>query len=268
MSFQKAKLLIRQNRIFYLMGFLLILGLKFYYSRAGSEELRWILAPTAWWVSVLGRIPFEYVPQVGYINHPFRFIIAPSCSGVQFLIISAATLIFSFVHRMRTRHMGFVWIAFSISISCLFTIFINGFRIVLSIYLPLLIYKSGESIGWMTPKQLHTIIGTAVYFTSLFAIYHAAGWISIRLNSITESISEKSVRKTVGRWLMPIFWYFFIVLGIPILNGAWQHNGRKFMEYAFLMVGICMAIMFLSFVIMIVYKKLYRGGKKHLPTHQ
>ena len=89
----------RQYIFIYLMGFSLILGMKYLYSKADCESLLWILGPTARWVELLSGIPFVYEPGFGYANHGLRFLIAPSCSGVQFMIITAAMLIFSFSHR-------------------------------------------------------------------------------------------------------------------------------------------------------------------------
>ena len=52
----EIKSLLKRNWIFYLAGFLLILGLKYFYSNACADELKWILTPTAWWVRTLGGI--------------------------------------------------------------------------------------------------------------------------------------------------------------------------------------------------------------------
>ena len=88
MDIPSAKYLTRRNIPFYLAGALLLLGMKYYYSRGGPDSLSWILAPTARWVSALSGIPFIKVPQTGYVSHSCRFIIAASCSGLQFLMIS------------------------------------------------------------------------------------------------------------------------------------------------------------------------------------
>ena len=101
-----AKAILWQNGIFYLTGMLIILGIKLFYSKASVPDLKWILAPTSLWVRILSGIPFDYEPGSGYVSHSFRFIIAPSCSGVQFMLIAAATLLYSFVHRMPTRKKG------------------------------------------------------------------------------------------------------------------------------------------------------------------
>lgn len=98
-NIQKILGFIKKNSVFYLVGFLILLGMKYYYSRADAESLRWILGPTAGWVELLSGIPFRYEPGLGYANHSLRYLIAPSCSGVQFLIITAAMLIFTFVHE-------------------------------------------------------------------------------------------------------------------------------------------------------------------------
>ena len=102
MDIPSAKSLIRRNIPFYLAGALLLLGMKYYYSRGDPDSLSWILAPTARWVSALSGIPFIKVTQTGYVSHSCRFIIAASCSGLQFLMISMTALVFSYIHRMRT----------------------------------------------------------------------------------------------------------------------------------------------------------------------
>ncbi len=246
MLFNKLKSLIKKNFIFYLIGLMIIFGIKYYYSKAGSNELEWILAPTAWWVRIISGIPFEREPDVGYINHQFRFIIAPSCSGVQFMIISFATLIYSYVHRMKTLRRGFGWLTFSLGASYLFTILVNGVRIMIAIHLPIYLYEINIHYEWITPEKLHTLIGIVVYFTSLFLIYHIAGYLSMKIAGMDE--------RTPDSMIPPLFWYFAIALGIPFLNRAYENNGRNFVEYALLMIAVCSAIMFLFFLLSMTRK--------------
>lgn len=278
MSIEKIKQLINQNRIFYLIGFLTVLGLKYFYSRAGSDELVWILTPTAGWVRILSGIKFYYVPQIGYINDDYRFIIASSCSGIQFMLITIATLIYSFVHRMNTRKKGYFWLALSAVCSYLLTIFVNGIRIILAIHLPIYFQKWGIRNGVLSPGQLHTSIGVAVYFTALFLIYHIAGYASQILADSTRlwfipaiqrrkghpsqvltdpAINQESTcRQTIRKYLPPVFWYFFIALGIPFLNSAYKKNGEQFIEYAILIITICTAILILLCLVTFIHKHL------------
>lgn len=249
--YNKVKSFIVPYWFFYLIGFFIILGLKCFYRDADSNDLAWILTPTARWVGILSGIPFEYEPGIGYINHSFRFIIAPSCSGVQFMCISIATLIYSFVHRMKTKKKGFCWIAISLVLSYLFTVFINGFRIVISIYLPIYLRSSDMFNKWLTPERLHTMIGTAVYFTSLLILYRIAGYICRKITDIPD-------RNTHG---MPVFWYFFIVLGIPFLRKAYKNDNGRFAEYAILITGICLTILFAACLMAMIRKHWKKSSK-------
>ena len=222
MDIPSAKSLNRRNIPFYLAGALLLLGMKYYYSRGGPDSLSWILAPTARWVSALSGIPFIKVPQTGYVSHSCRFIIAASCSGLQFLMISMTALVFSYIHRMRTIKGKIGWMALSALASYLLTIFVNGFRILFSIFIPIYLGMSGtawtdvsgsawaETAGasgpaparawsiWLTPKQLHTIIGTAVYFTALFAVCQLGEYVSRKCSAAPGTSHRGNSRARAG----------------------------------------------------------------------
>lgn len=264
MTLKKIRKLIQANWMFYLTGIVLVFGIKYFYSKAGCIELQWILAPTAWWVRTLTGIPFVFEPDAGYVNYSYRFIIASSCSGVQFMMITMATLIFSFVHRMKTLKRGFLWITLSVGFSYLSTIVINGFRIILSIYLPLYIAGQGDFHGWLTPKRLHTMTGIAVYFTALFLLYRAADPVSSGIacmcrkrQAVPVNVSlDHSRRSILSHCIPPVFWYFAVVLGIPFLNRAYEQEGGRFTEYAVLMLAVCGAILGLFALASILWKLL------------
>ncbi len=61
-------------------------ALKLYYSTATADDLRWILAPTTALVEFLSGASFEFESRAGYISRERGFLIANSCSGVNFLI--------------------------------------------------------------------------------------------------------------------------------------------------------------------------------------
>lgn len=277
----------RQNAIFYLLGLLFILGMKYFYGRAGSDELRWILAPTTGWVEILSGIPFVYEPGLGYVNHDFRFLIAPSCSGVQFMIITAATLLFSFVHRVESflpaargaqscgteslntdshgaqsysagfslSAMKFGWMGVSLLLSYLFTVFVNGLRILAAIHVPDFLDGLGIHSAFLTDDRLHTIIGVVVYFVFLLSLY-----------GLVESVFEKGRggksaprRGQIVRSLLPpVFWYLFIVLGIPFLNRACQKQPEKFAEFA-AMITVCCAVILLLYGLALGFRKCRKG---------
>lgn len=273
--FRKKYDFLRQNFIFYLTGILVVLGIKFYYSQADCDSLLWILSPTTHWVEFLSKIPFTYVSGTGYVNHSLRLLIAPSCSGVQFMIITAATLIFSFVHNIASPQdrmpfkasvrimRGFSWIAASLFISWLFTVLINGLRIIAAIYLPLSLEDAGLMKGFLTADRLHTMIGVVVYMIALLTIYRLVGYlICKKADSIgqfktasNQGISDvsKTYRKQfpmmfVRKCLQPAFWYFFVTLGLPFLNRAYVNNTANFTEFAVLIICCAALILLLYFL--------------------
>lgn len=223
---------VKNNWIFYLTGFLTLFGMKYFYSRATVNNFTWILAPTVWWVQTLSNIPFHFVPYEGYVNHTHQFVIALSCSGVQFMTITVATLLFPFLHQMNTNRKKICWMAFSFTTSYLLTIVVNTIRILLSISLPVIIeqHVRQESLpdSFLTPARLHTLIGIFVYFTSLVIIYHLAGLIT---------------RHSFGNYFPPALFYLALVLGVPLLNGALQNGRRQFLEYALLVLIVCLTVM-------------------------
>lgn len=239
----------------YLIGLIILLGIKYFYSKASSTELDFILAPTARWVTLISGIGFTKQADVGYINHSIRFIIAPSCSGVQFMLITFATLFFPFVHRTNSLRGGVCWLAGSFVFSYPFMVFVNGFRIMFAIYIPLYFDKWNIYANWLTHERLHTIIGTVVYVASLLAVYQLAGLVSkLKENTSPELLSKflinnfqgKLFIKMVYRFVPPMLCYFSITLVIPFLHNARQNDFKKFLEYATLITAVCFAVIFLS----------------------
>src|SRR5688500_12683491 len=61
-------------------------ALKQHYSTASVNELRWILAPTTAIVELITGSQFQFESHAGYMNKEGTFLIAASCSGVNFLL--------------------------------------------------------------------------------------------------------------------------------------------------------------------------------------
>lgn len=222
---------------FYIIGLLVILGLKLFYSNAGSDELIWILAPTTRWVSILTGISFTYVSGAGYVNHDLLYVIAPSCSGVQFMMITVAMLLFSFVHRMPTFHQGLCWTTGSLLSSYLFTVPINALRIIILFYLPAYFSDQGLYNHIITPERLHTGVGVIVYFSALLLLYQCALHICNKIGGTA------SATPLIRKCILPAFWYFVIVLGLPLLNNAYGKNPEAFSEYALVILVICACVL-------------------------
>lgn len=236
----------RSNILFYFLGFALIFGIKLFYSRAGSDELRWILGPTACWVEILSGIPFEYEPGAGYVNHSLRCLIAPSCAGINFMIILMASLLFPFIHRVEAPEKEdqlsdfwrkTYWTAGSLVFSCFITILVNGLRILAAVYLPEFFRRAGLLGGFLSEERLHTAIGVAVYFVCLLTVYRLADRFVDGLGR--EGMSEpetggsrKGFSGIAGQLLVPAFWYFGFTLGLPLAVRIYRGEIGEYGEYA------------------------------------
>ncbi len=225
----------KKNLVIYIPAVLAVLAVKLFYRTADSGLLSWILAPTTGWVQILSGIAFEKTAHVGYVSHEYRFIIAPSCSGVRFLLIVFVMMVFSFTHQIDTGRKKVCWLGFSAVFSYLATIFVNGIRITVSIYLPLVLTEHGLGEAWMTAEQLHTVIGTTVYFSMLFVIYH-----------VSENVSR--------HFLTPVFWYAVMVLGIPALGRWYRSDWDGFWQYAALVAGVCIFIALLAYFVRKIFE--------------
>lgn len=216
----------KKNVVIYVVAIQIVLAVKIFYRTADSEALSWILAPTTWWVRIISGIPFHKAAQVGYVSHEYRFIIAPSCSGVRFLLIVFVMMVFSFTYRMDSWGKKTAWLGFSILFSYVSTVFVNGIRIAVSIYLPVIL---GNDIlpEWITAERLHTMIGTVIYFSTLLGIY---------------CLVRRICGHVAGRFVPPVFWYFVMVLGVPFLGRLYRNDWNGFGQYALLVTGICVLI--------------------------
>ncbi len=252
--------LLRQNGICYLVGCLYILGMRFWYGKASLEHLKWILAPTAWWAGILSKVSFSYDPRMGYVSHAWHFVIAPSCSGVRFLIISGAMLLFTYVHRIRTVKGKMVWCACSLGTAYLSTVFFNGLRIAASLHLPYRAKAAGLSGGWLTPERRHTLTGVAVYVTALLLLGLAAEIISGKLMARREKTSQRSGIQS--RCLSPVLWYLLFVLVLPLPGRLLDHAWKGFGEYALLVTGGCLPVWLLGKAVLLLGRGCGACGKR------
>ena len=235
-----------------------------------SDALKWILTPTARWVSVLSGIPFEYLPHQGYVNHFHQFLIASSCSGSRFMLLTFLMLVFSFpISDLLGKNSGmyslrdcektceagqknnnadrigaykeYLWFGFSMTFSYITTIFVNGIRITVSIYFPAILEKKHLMNGWLTDDRLHTLIGTVTYFTSLCVVYLLA-------SLLRRCMFRQAKRQTDIMLLIPAFWYLLVVLALPFAKRMYHNEWDGFGQYAAVIVGVCGSVCVLSVI--------------------
>jgi exosortase K len=236
-----------ENAGFYALGFMIVYALKFYYSRATSDQLAWILSPTAHLIDALSGIHFERELHAGAISREHGIILAPACAGVNFLIIAFSTLWFSLVHRLRNPRGKLVWLGLSTSMSYLLTLGVNALRIIVSVFL----YRADIYDGWATPERLHRIAGALIYVFFLILAYRigekAVRWIDAhRSKGSSPQVPESRGLPSLVRGLaVPLLWYVSVTVVTPLLNQAWQHQGAKFVEHSALVVAAGLFVLLL-----------------------
>src|ERR1044071_4494190 len=134
------------------------LALKFYYSTATVNELRWILAPTTALVELLSGRRFAFESFAGYMSSDHTFVIAASCAGINFLITSFLMLAVGRLWRERFQAVSWWSIPVAAAIAFVTTIITNTGRICIALAL------RNVHLDWLTANQLHRLEGIVVYF--------------------------------------------------------------------------------------------------------
>jgi exosortase K len=248
------------NGIFLTMGLMLAFGLKYHYSRAGSDDLLWILNPTAGLVELVSGIQFEHETNTGFVNRGYRTIIAPSCAGINFLIVAFCMALFSGIHSIKRLWAKLSWLTMSFLSAYVLTLGVNTIRIIVSIYS----CDANIYLGWLTPQRVHRLEGIVIYFFFLCLFYMIIIKVVEQITSNTGIKKQPDIRNQSGttdflRWLwaglIPLFWYSLVTIGVPLLNGALQVNATRFTEHGGMVLTASLAVMVLVFSIRLASKR-------------
>lgn len=144
--------------------------LKAFYSRANVEALQWILAPTVRLVECMNGGAFELEPHLGYLSRAERFLVAPVCAGVNFLIAAFVSLCVGLLPACRGPGARVALLLGSAAGAYVTTVLANATRIVLALRM----HATGASFGPLTPERLHCALGVAVYFGFMLALFASA----------------------------------------------------------------------------------------------
>jgi exosortase K len=180
------------------------LALKYHYSTASVNDLRWILAPTTFLVETITGSRFTFESYAGYMSEDRTFLIAASCSGVNFLIVAFVMLSVGRFWKERQIKWSFMVISFLTAFSV--TIVANTARIVTA----LTVRRNELRVDWLGADDLHRVEGVTVYFSFLLLLFVA---------------SEKlSTRRATSAWHLglPLVTYYSATLGVPLAGGSHQ----------------------------------------------
>lgn len=241
---EKTLAIARQRGLFYAMGLVAAVLLKWHYSTADADDLRWILAPIARLVTFLTGISFEYELRMGFLSRSHNVIIAPACAGINFLIICFSALFFPLLSRFEKRATRFTWLALSLCASYMITLCVNTLRIIISIYL----YGAHIYNGWITPERVHRLEGILVYVCFLIVVYLAA-------ERLTRRRPAAAPLPIVRALCVPLAWYVLIAVVIPLLNVHGSQRGPGFTEHIFVISVVNLCIFHACLLVSAVLKR-------------
>jgi exosortase K len=212
------------------------LAIKFFYSTASADQLRWILAPTTFLVELVSGIPFEFESHAGYTTGDRTFVIAASCAGVNFLITSFLMLSLTKFWRGRSQNqassLNWRFIPISAVFAYLATLVANTVRISTALRL----HRMPLEISWLGPGQLHRLEGIFIYFGFLLLMFMVSERMNDRIERGRSLNVERPSRPTrrsapFRRAFFPLAIYYATTLGLPLANGAYR-QGADFWEHA------------------------------------
>ncbi|MBO0800854.1 MAG: exosortase K [Blastocatellia bacterium] len=188
-------------------------SLKWYYSAAGANQLRWILAPTAALVEAVSGVSFEFESGAGYLSADRHFLIAASCAGVNFLITAFLMISLRRLLRNGSPELSRGFIPAALATAYLATLVANTVRIAIALRL------QQSAIEWLDHAQLHRLEGIVVYFGFLLLLF------------LVDEMMDSKKEARMLRSVLPLAVYYAMMLGIPLLNGAWR-QGTEFWEHS------------------------------------
>ena len=226
---------------------LVAFALKYHYSTASVDELRWILAPTTFLVEAITGINFDFESRAGYMSTDNTFLIAVSCSGVNFLII--AFLLATLIPIWRSQNLLWRTIPVSMLVAYASALIANTTRIIIAMALQ----KHDVTFAGFGAGDIHRIEGIVVYFVFLFVLFVA--------------IEKRGALDL--KYLLAI--YYAVTLGIPLVRGSFLEYDAFWKHFGYVLI-IPLAIVIPFLVFRIAKRKLLRSSsrvesqREHIPA--
>jgi len=198
------------------------LALKYFYSTASPDELRWILAPTTTLVGLLSGRSFAFESHAGYMSSDNRFLIAASCAGVNFLLASFLMLTLRKFWLERSKSSKWRSIPVSAIIAYVFTIIANTSRICIALEMQ----DHPLRLDGLNGNQIHRLEGIVVYFVFLTFLF-----------LLTERMEQGRSSELIKFLFFPLAIYYGTTLGLPFLNGAYK-QGAPFIEHVAFVIAV------------------------------
>jgi exosortase K len=149
------------------IAILIAWGLKRHYSDARTDDLTWILGPTARVVGVVTGTTFAPEPGEGYLSRDRLFVIEKACAGINFMIAAFGMLVFALRHRIGSPMSAACVLAVCLLASYSTAVVVNALRIVVALWLAA--HPVAPSL--LSAAGVHRLEGIAVYFGGLVLLF-------------------------------------------------------------------------------------------------
>jgi exosortase K len=205
-------------------------AIKYHYSVASVNGLRWILAPTATIVDLLSSHTFRFESYAGYLSDDRSYLIAASCSGINFFIIAFVMLMLTGVMAGYTK-----WrlIPTSFIAAYITTIIANTVRITTD----LATRDLAPNFYGLSREEMHRVEGIVIYFGSLIALFLIADMYLRRCD----------FNQVLRRLPLPLAVYYTAAFLVPLTRGAWADAGFWSHSIFVLLVPFVMVLLILLF---------------------
>lgn len=155
----------RQLMLVWMLTAVVVIAVKYHYSVAGPDDLRWVLSPTTYLVELFWSVNFIFDPAKGYVATELPVVIGPGCAGLNFFVISLSMSVFTFIGGFK-RRMLYGWFMFLL-MNYLVTLLVNAFRIIGGVVL----LQIGNDFGFDAGGVVHSAQGTLFYFVFLVGYF-------------------------------------------------------------------------------------------------
>ena len=240
--------------------------LKDFYSAAGTEDLSWIIAPTAWLAELFSGLSFTPEPGYGWVDVVHNVVIAPVCAGVNFLIIAFCMSAFQVLWKKSSAKALISGIVLAGAASYLLTIIANATRIILAVALfNLDIYNE-----WLTPDMVHRVAGIVVYYLLLCIYSQSINWCVSGQNNHGH-VGENPYR-TQTLLLVPLFWYLLFSVGVPFAHNSLRADPELFLRHATTVGAVTFVLTLVIYTIrhcfLCVRNNRYNSHQRTLSSHK
>ena len=182
-------------------------AIKYHYSVASVNGLRWILAPTATIVDLLSTHTFRFESYAGFLSEDRSYLIAASCSGVNFLSIAFVMLVLSGV---MAGYIKWWLIPISLTASYIATIIANTVRITADLATRDLV----ANLYGFSREEMHRVEGIVIYFGCLIVLFLIADM----------HFRHCNFSQVLRRLPLPLAIYYIAAFLVPLTRGAWADS--------------------------------------------